>query len=171
MELRIHGAIKQSIVDGTGLRFTLFVQGCPHRCTGCQNPQTHDFDGGYTITPQRVLDEFFKNPLLAGITFSGGEPLLQAEQLLPIAKEIVNAGKNCIIYSGYTFEEILQKNDPAQLELLSYCIWLVDGQFMEGQKDLTLLFRGSKNQRIIDLKPSLLGKIPVIIEDTTLLQN
>ena len=152
--LRIAGAIKESIVDGPGMRFTLFTQGCCHGCKGCHNPQTHDVNGGYEIEAERIIESFKKNPILAGITFSGGEPIMQAGKLIPIAEEIVKMGKNCWIYSGYTYEELI-KMDEDVLKLLSLCDVLVDGPFILEQKDLTLLFRGSKNQRLIDLKKSM----------------
>lgn len=152
--LRIAGAIKESIVDGPGLRFTLFTQGCNHGCKGCHNPQTHNINGGYDIEEEKVIESFKSNPILAGITFSGGEPIMQAGKLIPIAKAVVNMGKNCWIYSGYTFEELI-KMDKDVLKLLSLCDVLVDGPFIMEEKDLTLLFRGSKNQRLIDLKKSM----------------
>ena len=162
--MRISGVAKQSIVDGPGLRFTLFTQGCPHHCPHCHNPQTHDSLGGYEIDSERVLSEFRKNPLLSGITFSGGEPILQAKELIPIAKEVIAMGKTCIIYSGFTFEELLAKKDEDILTLLSLCYWLVDGTFIQDEKDLKLQFRGSRNQRIIDLPPSLASGYAVIAE-------
>ncbi len=169
MELRISGVIKQSIVDGNGLRFTIFTQGCPHYCKGCHNPQTHAINGGYITTTERVLEVFKQNPLLAGIAFSGGEPMLQPQPLTEIAKAVIAMGKDCICYSGFTFEQILATNDPAKLELLANCKWLIDGKYIDEQRDLTLLFRGSKNQRIIDLAPSLATGKPVIIPDISLL--
>ena len=163
--IRIAGVIRESIVDGKGLRFTLFTQGCPHRCKGCHNPETHDINGGYDISAEKIIAEFNKNPLLAGITFSGGEPMLQAKELIPVAKAVTEKGKNCWIYSGWTFEELLSKNDESINKLLSLCEVLVDGKFIEEEKDLNLLFRGSKNQRLIDLTKSLKENYAILYEE------
>ncbi len=149
--IRIAGVVRESIVDGIGLRFTLFTQGCPHGCKGCHNPQTHDFNGGYLVEWEKIYNEIEKNPLLAGITFSGGEPILQAKELIPLAEAVVNLGKNCTIYSGYTYEELLAMEDEDINRLLSLCTVLIDGKYIEEQRDLLLEFRGSTNQRIIDL--------------------
>lgn len=152
--LRIAGVIKQSIVDGAGLRFVVFTQGCPHRCKGCHNPQTHDFNGGYLIEQDKILAEFFKNPLLKGITFSGGEPFEQAEALIPIAEAVKTNGDDVTIYSGYTLEELTAKHDRHVDKLLLLCDVLIDGRFVLAERDLTLVFRGSRNQRIIDMNES-----------------
>lgn len=149
--LRIAGVIRESIVDGPGLRFVVFTQGCTHGCEGCHNPATHALDGGYEISAQRILTEFFKNPLLKGITLSGGEPFLQPDELIPIAKEVKERGKDVVIYTGYTLEELTAMQNSSADELLSYCDILVDGPFILAQRDLTLTFKGSRNQRIIDM--------------------
>ncbi|MBQ6933629.1 MAG: anaerobic ribonucleoside-triphosphate reductase activating protein [Clostridia bacterium] len=149
--LRIAGVIRESIVDGPGLRFVVFTQGCTHNCEGCHNPATHALDGGYEITSDRILTEFFKNPLLKGITLSGGEPFLQAGELVPIAKSVKEGKKDVVIYTGYTLEALRAMNDNDVNELLSYCDVLVDGPFILAQRDLTLTFKGSRNQRIIDM--------------------
>lgn len=148
--LKIAGIIRESIVDGEGLRFVVFTQGCPHHCEGCHNPQTHDPNGGYEIEVERILKEFYKNPLLQGITISGGEPFLQAKALIPLLKEIKKS-KDVVIYTGYTIEKLQSMSDPVIDELLSYCDILIDGRFIQSEKDLTLTFRGSRNQRIIDM--------------------
>lgn len=149
--LRIAGVIRESIVDGPGLRFVVFTQGCPHLCKGCHNPATHALDGGYEISHERILTEFFKNPLLKGITLSGGEPFLQPLELLPIAKAVREGGKDVVIYTGYTLEQLMNMDDENTKELLSYCDILIDGPFILSQRDLTLTFKGSRNQRIIDM--------------------
>ncbi len=148
--IRIAGVVRESIVDGDGIRFTLFTQGCYHNCKGCHNPETHDVNGGYLVSVEKVLAEIDKNPLLSGITFSGGDPILQADKLIPLAKGVVERGLNCYIYSGYTLEELLCMGDDV-LELLSLCDTLIDGKFVEAEKDLTLQYRGSRNQRVIAL--------------------
>ena len=152
--LRIAGIIRESIVDGPGLRMVIFTQGCPHLCAGCHNPQTHDPNGGYEIDVERILVEFYKNPLLQGITISGGEPFLQARELIPLVQKIKEERKfvrDVTIYTGYTISCLKSMNDPAVDELLSYCDILIDGPYIEAERDLTLTFRGSRNQRIIYL--------------------
>ncbi|MBQ7093370.1 MAG: anaerobic ribonucleoside-triphosphate reductase activating protein, partial [Clostridia bacterium] len=140
--LRIAGVIRESIVDGPGLRFVVFTQGCTHNCEGCHNPATHALDGGYEINADRILTEFFKNPLLKGITLSGGEPFLQAGELVPIAKAVKAGKKDVVIYTGYTLEALRAMNNDDVNELLSYCDVLVDGPFILAQRDLTLTFKG-----------------------------
>ncbi|MBC8546175.1 anaerobic ribonucleoside-triphosphate reductase activating protein [Clostridiaceae bacterium NSJ-31] len=153
MPLRLAGVVRESIVDGPGFRFVVFVQGCPHHCPSCHNPQSHDFAGGYDCDPQRILDEIDKNPLLSGVTFSGGEPFCQPEALCGLAREVKARGLGLMAYSGYTYEELLDlaKERPAVGELLELCDYLVDGRFVLAERDLTLQFRGSRNQRIVDL--------------------
>lgn len=155
--IRLAGVVRESIVDGPGIRLTVFVQGCPHQCPGCHNPDTHDPLGGYDCALQKILDAFDADPLLRGVTLSGGEPFEQADSLLPLAQAICRRGKDVVAYSGYTFEELLEKGkqESAVLELLSLCCLLVDGRFIKAQRDLSLRFRGSRNQRLIDPQQSL----------------
>lgn len=152
--VRIAGVVKESIVDGPGIRFVVFTQGCPHLCKGCHNPQSHDFSGGYDCEVDRVITEIKKNPLLTGVTFSGGEPMMQPKPLLELAQKVRALGKGLMIYSGYTAEQLLEmgKETPEIVELLKLTDILVDGKFEEARKDLNLLFRGSRNQRVIDAK-------------------
>lgn len=152
--LRIAGTIRDSIVDGPGLRYVIFTQGCPHHCPGCHNPQTHDFAGGREADTEKLLEEILKDPLSAGVTFSGGEPFCQAEGLLPVAEAVKAAGKHLMIYTGYLLEELLAMKDPAVQELLALTDILVDGPFLLEKKNLTLSYRGSENQRVIDLGKS-----------------
>ena len=151
--LRLSGVISESIVDGPGFRYVVFTQGCPHGCPGCHNPQTHDFNGGTLIDPLTLLPEIDENPLLAGVTFSGGEPFVQPEALLPLAREIKARGLHLLIFSGYTYEQLtdLMTTREAVGELLKLCDTLIDGPYIEEQRDLTLQFRGSANQRILQL--------------------
>ena len=162
--LRIAGVIRESIVDGPGLRFVVFTQGCTHNCEGCHNPATHALDGGHEITSDRILTEFFKNPLLKGITLSGGEPFLQAGELVPIAKAVKAGKKDVVIYTGYTLEALRAMNNDDVNELLSYCDVLVDGPFILAQRDLTLTFKGSRNQRIIDMNETRKQGSVVLLE-------
>ena len=166
--LRICGIIRESIVDGPGFRFVVFVQGCPHHCPGCHNPQSHDPKGGSLCEASRIIEEFQKDPILKGITLSGGEPMEQAAELIPVAKAVLDMGKDVVIFSGYTFEELLEKGktEPEVLELLACASLLIDGRFIQAQRDLTLRFRGSRNQRLIDVPRSLKeGRAIVLSED------
>lgn len=155
--IRIAGVIRQSIVDGPGLRLVVFSQGCPHGCPGCHNPETHDFGGGYDCNIGKILRLMDQNPLLTGITLSGGEPFARAGELIPLVREVRARGKNVWCYTGYTFEELLAlgEEQPDVPALLRLCDVLVDGRFVEAEKDLTLWFRGSRNQRVIDVGRSL----------------
>ena len=151
--IRIAGVVRESIVDGPGLRFTVFCQGCPHGCKGCHNVATHDFSGGYDCDMQKILDAIDQNPLLDGVTFSGGEPLCQPEAFYKLAVEVKKRNLNIMTYTGYTYEELLEmgREDHWVADLLSLTDLLVDGRFVEAERDLTLLFRGSRNQRVIDM--------------------
>lgn len=149
--LRIAGIVQDSIVDGPGIRYVIFTQGCPHRCVGCHNPQTHDFAAGEEADTEQILRQIRENPLLSGVTFSGGEPFCQAQALLPVARAVKAYGRNLMIYTGYLLEELQKMEDPDVQALLALADILVDGPFVLEQRDLTLPYRGSANQRVIDL--------------------
>lgn len=149
--LRIAGTQRDSIVDGPGLRYVIFTQGCPHNCEGCHNPQTHDFAGGEEADVSTILKEIFENPMISGVTFSGGEPFCQAEGLLPIAEVLKEKGKHLMIYTGYLYEQLRESGDDNVKKLLELADILVDGPFLLAKRDLTLPYRGSENQRVIDL--------------------
>lgn len=151
MKLRIAGVVGDSIVDGPGLRLTVFAQGCPHHCPGCHNPHTHDFAGGRDATVEELFSEYRENPLLRGVTLSGGEPFCQPEPFAALARLVHEAGGNVFCYTGYTLEELREKRDPAVNALLAEVDVLIDGRFVLAERDLTLLFRGSTNQRLIDM--------------------
>lgn len=153
MTLNISGISDDSIVDGPGLRYTIFVQGCPHDCQGCHNPQTHSFEGGEVRTLGSLMNEIRENPLLYGVTFSGGEPFCQPEPLAILGCELKKAGLHIMSYSGYTYEQLSQRavEEPGVAALLDVTDILVDGPFVLAQRDLELLYRGSSNQRLIDL--------------------
>ena len=155
--IRLAGVVRESIVDGPGLRFTVFCQGCPHGCKGCHNVATHDFSGGYECEMQKILDAIDQNPLLDGVTFSGGEPLCQPEAFYKLGLEIKKRNLNIMTYPGYTYEELMEmsKKNHWITDLLGLTDILVDGRFVEAERDLTLLFRGSRNQRVIDMKKTL----------------
>lgn len=158
--VRISGLINDSIVDGPGIRLTIFTQGCPHHCEGCHNPQTHDFNGGEDVTLESLLEKIRSNPLLDGVTFSGGEPFCQAKQLYELGLEVKKAGMNVVTYTGYTYEYLTEHTDAENYygELLSVTDYLVDGPFVLSKRDILLKFKGSSNQRIINVKKSLAEK-------------
>lgn len=159
--IRLAGLIGDSITDGPGIRATIFVQGCLRHCPGCQNPESLPLCGGQLISADALYQKIVSNPLVHGVTFSGGEPLLQARQLLPLAQRLRQAGYELAIYSGYTFEEILHTGGDA-LQLISLADTLIDGPFILAQRSLSLPFRGSGNQRILNLPASLRAGTAVI---------
>lgn len=146
--LRISGIIQESIVDGPGFRYVIFTQGCPHHCPGCHNPQTHDFSGGKIVEIDQLFKEICENPLLSGVTFSGGEPFCQPRPLYELACEVKKHGKNVMVYTGYTLEQLEAMEDPWVKKLLEELDILVDGPYKQEERNLELRFRGSENQRI-----------------------
>ncbi|MDR3644550.1 MAG: anaerobic ribonucleoside-triphosphate reductase activating protein [Clostridia bacterium] len=155
--LRLAGVIRESIVDGPGIRFAVFAQGCPHHCPGCHNPQTWPFEGGSEAEPEKIIGEACENPLLRGITLSGGEPFCQCAAMAELAALAHARGLDVVTYTGYTFERLLEKakDEPETAELLGQTDLLVDGPFIETLKSYDLLFCGSSNQRVLDLRASL----------------
>ncbi len=155
-ELRIAGTVNDSIVDGPGIRLTIFVQGCPHNCEGCHNPQTHDLSGGEVVGIDSLLEKVKGNPLLDGVTFSGGEPFCQASALAELGRQIKELGLNVITYTGYEFETLYASRDKNGWgELLGVTDILIDGKFILAQRSLDVKFRGSTNQRCLDCQSSL----------------
>nr|WP_315410820.1 anaerobic ribonucleoside-triphosphate reductase activating protein [uncultured Selenomonas sp.] len=150
--VKLAGTVSDSIVDGAGIRYTIFTQGCPHHCPGCQNPKTHDFAGGLEMDTRTILKDVLGNPLLTGVTLSGGEPFCQAAPLASLAHEVHAHGMDVWAYTGYTLEDLQQKKEGAIDALLGEVDVLVDGAYEESERDLTLAFRGSRNQRVIDMK-------------------
>lgn len=153
MNIRIAGIVPESIVDGPGFRYTVFTQGCFHDCPGCHNPDTHDPNGGREMSVAQIVAQMGKNQLIDGLTLSGGEPFLQVEPCLELAKAAHALGLNVWAYSGYTFEELVADSEKSRL--LAECDVLVDGPFILAQRTLEKRFRGSKNQRVIDVKRSI----------------
>ena len=152
--MRIANTVNDSIVDGHGLRFTVFTQGCPHHCPGCHNPDTHDPAGGRDVAEEALIRQM-ENPLAEGLTLSGGEPFAQAGACARLAQAAHRKGWNVWTYSGYRFEAIRDKGDPDWDALLRQTDVLVDGPFVQAEKSYELRFRGSRNQRLIDVKESL----------------
>ena len=168
--IRIAGVYRESIVDGPGIRFAVFCQGCAHACSGCHNPETHDFNGGYDCDIDKIVNAVLENPLLDGVTLTGGDPMFQTEGHYILVKKIKdkNPKLNILIYTGFTYEELLERavEDEYTGKLLELTDYLIDGRFVMEQRDLTLLFRGSKNQRFIDLNATReKGEIVLFTED------
>ena len=152
--LNLSGIVEDSIVDGPGIRMTIFSQGCPHHCEGCHNPETWEFGCGTDVDEERIVEIVRTNPLCRGVTFSGGEPFAQAAGFAKLAKLLKAKGYEVASYSGYTFEQLLRGNAD-QRELLASIDVLIDGPFLLAEKSLEVPFRGSRNQRILDMPKSL----------------
>ena len=155
MELRVAGIVRESVVDGPGFRYVIFSQGCKHCCKGCHNPDTHAMDGGYVVDTDSIIEDIRQSRYIDGVTFSGGEPFLQAEAFIDIAEKLGEDNINIICYTGFTYEELIESRDESRLRLLGLIDTLIDGPYVEELKDLGLPYRGSGNQRIIDVKSSL----------------
>lgn len=153
--------LTDSIVDGEGLRAVIWTQGCSHNCKGCHNPETHDFNKGIEVEISKVKEEIKKLRLQDGITLSGGDPFFQAKASAEIAKFAKEQGLNVWAYTGFLFEDLLKSSDAK--ELLNYIDVLVDGKFELENKSLNIKFRGSTNQRLINVPKSLKdGKTRII---------
>ena len=159
-KIRIAGVIKESTVDGPGFRYVIFTQGCPHHCEGCHNPETHDMNGGKLESITTLAEDITKNPLLKGITLSGGEPFMQAKKLAKLLSLIDLKRYSVMTYTGFKYEYLISNanDDNGYLELLKLTDVLIDGKFMKDLKSSSAKFRGSTNQRAIDVKSSLKEK-------------
>lgn len=166
MLIRLAGIVPESYVDGPGIRFAIFVQGCPHHCEGCHNPETHDFEAGRLADTDRIYAKIKQFPLVHGVTFSGGEPFCQPEPLAELAEKLRADGYHIMSYSGWTFEQLCSKaeREPQVKRLLGQLDVLVDGRFVLAERSLELRFRGSRNQRLIDVPASLKAGEAVMIE-------
>jgi len=164
--IRIAGVVRESIVDGPGIRYVVFAQGCPHGCKGCHNEATHDFSGGYVCETDKIVSEIEKNPLLSGVTFSGGEPFCQAGGFLSLARKLKERNTHIVSFSGYTYEELaaLSETDEGVRGLLGCIDVLIDGRFVLEMRDLTLQFKGSSNQRYIDMNATRGSGALVVLE-------
>ena len=152
--IRLAGIAGDSIVDGPGIRMTLFAQGCPHHCKGCHNPETWEFDGGTWWSTEDLIKVISENPLARGVTFSGGEPFSQAEGFAELAEKLKENGYEVASYSGFTFEELLN-GTREQRRLLETLDVLIDGPYLDSERSLSLAYRGSINKRIIAVPESL----------------
>ncbi|GHV24764.1 anaerobic ribonucleoside-triphosphate reductase activating protein [Spirochaetia bacterium] len=164
--LTIGGIEPESIVDGPGFRYTVFVQGCNLRCPGCHNAQLQPFTGGRSIAVGEILDAIRNNPLLSGLTLSGGDPFTQARVCASLAEEVQAMGLSVMTYTGYTFEALWLANRPDWRRLIMASDVLVDGPFIRDLRNIDLRFRGSSNQRLIDVRQTFAaGKIIVLPEE------
>ncbi len=166
MKLRLAGITKESVVDGPGIRVVIYAQGCPHGCAGCQNPETHDPKGGKLFDIEQVLQMILAVPIAQGVTFSGGEPFAQAEAFAELGRILKLHELDIITYTGYVWETLTNSSSASWNDLLSLTTLLIDGPFFENERDPALAFRGSRNQRIIDVAQSLQHNKPVVINDT-----
>lgn len=158
MEIRLAAPLQRnSIVDGEGIRAVIWTQGCIHNCFGCHNPETHDMNGGYLVDVEELKQEIKSLSEESGVTFSGGDPFCQAEVCAELAKFCHECGLNVWCYTGYTYDKLMDKavDDSNILKFLNEIDVLIDGPFVLKQKSFDVKFRGSKNQRIIDVKKSL----------------
>ena len=151
-KIRIAGIESESITDGEGIRYVVFCQGCPHHCEGCHNPSSWDFNAGIEVSIKDIISQIKQNDLLDGVTFSGGEPFMQVKALIALSK-LLKPRYNIWLYTGYLYEDII--NDKNKKSLLQYIDVLVDGPFILSQRNLSLTFKGSNNQRIINVPMSL----------------
>ena len=139
MKIKLAGLVSDSIVDGPGFRFTIFTQGCPHHCEGCQNPQTHDFNGGRYADCDKIIEKIQKNKLISGVTFSGGEPFCQPEACAYTAKKLKELNYNLMAFTGYEFEQLIEmtEKDKFVKEFLSCLDIVIDGKFEPARRQQT----------------------------------
>ncbi len=163
MKIRLAASLQlDSIVDGEGIRTVVWTQGCPHHCKGCHNPSTHDFDGGALVDVSEIVEEIKQLKGQDGITLSGGDPVCQSDACIELCKAAHEVGMNVWCYTGFTYEEMLRNSKHKKL--LEYVDVLVDGKFILEEKSLDIYFKGSKNQRIIDVSKSLEQSRVVLVE-------
>lgn len=155
MKIKISGIERHSLVNGPGVRYVLFTQGCPHACKGCQNPETWDIQKGKLYDTSTVIADILSTKYLDGVTFSGGDPLFQPEAIYEIASALKEKNINIWCYTGYTYEELFEKGNEARRKVLAKVDVLVDGPFVLSLLSKDCIFRGSTNQRLIDVPRSL----------------
>jgi len=150
--MRLSGITPESTVDGPGLRFVIFTQGCPHQCPHCHNPESWADDAGKEFSARQVIRLLKQQKQTKrGITFSGGEPFLQSAELVEVALAARQMNWDVVTYTGFTYEQLIEDNDNDRKALLSVTDILIDGKYMHELRDISLQFRGSSNQRIIDI--------------------
>lgn len=157
MEIRIQGICKESSVDGQGLRYVVFTQGCRHHCPGCHNPETHNFDGGHLKDVDSIIKELSRNKLVRGLTISGGDPMEQPEAVLELAQKAKQIGKTVWVYTGYTYEELVEKNNETIFDIIKTIDVLIDGRYIAelNKGEGIMRYKGSSNQRVIDCKKTV----------------
>ena len=162
MNINISQLLLESTIDGLGIRYVIFVQGCKHRCYKCQNPSTWDFTIKNNLPTDVILNEIKSDPLLDGVTFSGGDPMYQPEACTELAIKIKSeTNLNIWCYTGFNYEDLIK--DTKTSDFLHYIDVLVDGRYIDSERDLTLRFKGSRNQRIIDVQKSLLSNEIILL--------
>ena len=172
MEIRLAANLQEeSIVDGPGFRAVIWTQGCNHHCPGCHNPQTWSFQGGGLVPVSEVIEQIDNLKYHDGITFSGGDPMYQADACYEIAYHAKQKGLNIWCYTGFTYEELLALNNKDINNFLSVIDVLVDGPFIQSQRSLELLFRGSANQRLIDMNKTREQNIIILFDEESYLKN
>lgn len=155
MKINIAGIIPDSVVDGPGVRYVIFAQGCNHHCKGCHNPQTWDFSKGKSIEVKELFDHIMNSIISKRVTFSGGDPFYQVPAFAELARMLKREGFEIVAYTGFTFEQLMSDLDNDYINLLEQIDYLIDGRFEEDKKSLSLKFMGSSNQRIIDVQKSI----------------
>ena len=156
MKIRLACDLQEdSIVDGIGIRTVIWTQGCSHNCPSCHNPKTHDFSGGELVELDDVIERLENLVGQDGVTFSGGDPMFQPKQCSILAKKVHELGMNVWAYTGFTYEELLNNGSKDILDFLNNIDVLIDGKFDLSKKSMDIRFRGSTNQRVIDVKNSL----------------
>lgn len=169
MKLNIAGIQNDSIVDGPGIRYAIFVQGCPHHCEGCHNPETWEFGTGRDVSLDEIIEKIKEDPLLDGVTYSGGEPFAQAKALCELTDRIRTEFPKLTVmsYTGYTIEYLIKQATPENcfMELLKRLDYIVDGPFVLSLKSYELRFKGSSNQRFLDVKKTLEAGKPIPYHD------
>jgi anaerobic ribonucleoside-triphosphate reductase activating protein len=161
--LNIGGIESESIVDGPGFRYAVFVQGCDFRCPGCHNPQLQPFAGGRRVFLDELVAAIKANPLLSGLTLSGGDPFTQAVSCAALAEQVRDLGLSVMVYTGYLWEDLLAANRPCWRRLIEAANILVDGPFIQARKNIDLRFRGSANQRLINVPQSLAAGRAIVL--------
>ncbi|MBO5388306.1 MAG: anaerobic ribonucleoside-triphosphate reductase activating protein [Lachnospiraceae bacterium] len=171
--LRVAGIEQESMIDGEGIRFVLFMQGCSHNCTGCHNPETHDFHAGTSMKMEDIIKLTESDPLIDGVTLSGGDPFFQAKKLIPLCKYWKSKGLNIWAYTGFIFDEFMKYKENKQsddrltsdmIELLNYLDVVVDGPFIIDKRTLGKEYIGSSNQRLIDVQKTLKSNAIILYE-------
>ena len=165
-QIRLSGIVKESIVDGPGIRYVIFTQGCKQRCIGCHNPEAQSLTAGKLYEIGDLVQEWRQNPLLKGITISGGEPFLQPEAVWQLVEQAIADQLDIVIYSGYYYEELSNSLNKFIQLILANATYLIDGPYDQTFKNLNLLFRGSSNQRFIDLKETKTQNKVVLVVET-----